>query len=183
MVQSKRSFMKKVILIIASLILLLAITIGALELFSSYKPSESINKNAPVKTVQKITINASPEKVYSIMTNVDQWSTWQADIQKPVLNGSFEKGNSFNWKTGGLTIRSNIHTAVPSKKIGWSGRAFGAFAIHNWTFTEKGNYTEVTVEESMEGWLVKLMQKKFQKGLEKSLQIWMNNLKIEAEKN
>jgi uncharacterized protein YndB with AHSA1/START domain len=174
--------MKKLLLGTLSIILLLAITVGALELSSSYTASETINKNAPVQTVQQITINALPDKVYRIMSDVNHWASWHADVQSPSLPGTFHKGNSFDWKSNGLTIRSTIHTAEPYSKIGWSGVAFGAFAIHNWTFTLSQGKTIVTVEESMEGWLVSLMQKKFQKGLEESLQIWLRNLKAQVEK-
>jgi hypothetical protein len=174
--------MKKLLYSLLSVALLLALIIGALELFSSYTPSVHINKNAPVQTKQKMLINASPEKVWKIMSEVNQWSTWHSDVQQPVLNGSFQKGNSFNWKTGGLTIHSTIHTATPYSKLGWSGTAFGAFAIHNWTFTPVNGGTEVTVDESMEGWLVTLMPKKFQTGLEQSLQTWLYHLKAQAEK-
>lgn len=116
------------------------------------------------------------------MSEVNQWAAWHPDMQQPVLNGLFQKGNSFNWKTGGLTIHSTIHTAIPYNKIGWSGTALGAFAIHNWTFTPINGGTAVTVDESMEGWLVQLMRKKFQTGLEQSLHTWLHNLKTEAEK-
>ena len=174
--------MKKILKAILITTLLFAVIIGTLEFFSSYKVSTSINENAPVKTVLKIKIKASPEKIWKIMSDVNHWSNWHSDVQEPVLVGTFQKGNSFDWKSGGLTIHSTIHTAVPYSKIGWSGPAFGSFAIHNWTFIQMNGYTEVRVNESMEGWLVTLMQQKFQKGLEQSLQIWLNNLKSEAEK-
>ncbi|HKO79172.1 MAG TPA: SRPBCC family protein [Chitinophagaceae bacterium] len=174
--------MKMVFLIILSVIVIIGLTMGALELFSSYKTSTSINKEAPVQTTQKMAINASPEKIWKIMSEIDQWKNWHKDVQNPKLKGTFQAGSSFNWKSGGLNIHSTIHTATPYTKIGWSGKAFGAFAIHNWTFTQMQGYTEVSVEESMEGWLVKLTRKKFQSGLEQSLIIWLTNLKTEAEK-
>lgn len=174
--------MKTILLSILSILVLLAIIIGILELSSSYTPSTNIHKDAPVITVQTISIKAKPKEVYAIMADVNHWADWQSDIKNPTLKDSFQEGSSFDWQSGGLTIHSTIHTADPNKKIGWSGTAFGAFAIHNWTFTPKNGYTEVTVEESMEGWLVKLMPKKFQTGLEQSLQLWLDNLKIEAEK-
>lgn len=176
--------MKKIIFRLLSIVALLALTVGGLELFSHYEASENINTEAPVQTIQTITIHASPEKVYSIMTHVNQWAGWQHDIQEPSMIGTFQKGNSFTWKSNGLSIRSNIQTAIPNQKIGWAGPAFGSFAIHNWRFVEKDSCTtEVIVEESMEGWLIALMRNKFQKGLEASLQIWMKNLKAEAEKS
>ncbi|GAA4160799.1 hypothetical protein GCM10022217_25430 [Chryseobacterium ginsenosidimutans] len=174
--------MKKLVYGLLLIVGLLAITIICLEVFTSYSVSESINKEAPVKTYQEITINAPAQKVYQIMSDIDHWTDWYSDVEDPKLNGPFKKGSSFDWKSGGLTIHSTLHTVQPGHKIGWSGKAFGAFAIHNWSFTEHDGKTTVKVEESMEGWLVSLMNKTFQKGLENSLQIWLKNLKFKAEK-
>ncbi|MBK1897017.1 SRPBCC family protein [Chryseobacterium paridis] len=174
--------MKKIFLSILAILVALILIVGILELTSSYKVTEDINRNAPVKTQQKITIHASPEKIYRIMSDVNHWSTWNKDIQDPVMNTPFVKGNSFDWKSGGLTICSTLHTTIPNRKIGWSGPAFGAFAIHNWTFVRDSNDTQVIVDESMEGWLVSMMSTKFQTHLEQSLQTWLKDLKTEAEK-
>ena len=116
------------------------------------------------------------------MSDVNHWSAWNKDIQDPVMTLPFQKGNSFDWKSGGLTIHSTLHTAIPYRKIGWSGPAFGAFAIHNWTLIPNGNDTKVIVDESMEGWLVSLLANKFQSHLELSLQGWLRDLKAQAEK-
>ena len=161
---------------------ILLIVIACLEIFSSYHVSESINTDAPVKTYQQITVAAPPEKVYQVMSNINHWAEWHNDVEEPKLTGTFERANSFDWKSGGLNIHSTLHTVIPGKKIGWSGRAFGAFAIHNWNFTKNGDQTVVKVEESMEGWLVTLMRAKFQTGLEESLRRWLKNLKAEVEK-
>lgn len=172
-------------MIIYSLLILigfLALTIICLEAFSSYTASESIHNEAPVKTYQEITIDAPSQKIYQIMSDINHWAEWHQDVKESRLNGPFKKGSSFDWKSGGLTIHSTLHTTIPDQKIGWSGKAFGAFAIHNWSFIEHDGKTIVKVEESMEGWLVYLMQNTFQKGLENSLQVWLRNLKLEAER-
>ncbi len=162
---------------------ILTVIIICLEVFTSYAVTESINKNAPVKTYQEITINAPAQKVYQMMSDIGHWKDWHSDVEDPKLNGPFKKGSSFDWKSGGLTIHSTLHTVVPGHTIGWSGKAFGAFAIHNWSFIEHDGRTTIKVEESMEGWLVSLLSSTFQKGLENSLQIWLKNLKTKAEKN
>ena len=175
--------MKKLVYSLLLILGIFAIIAICLEVFTSYTVSESINKEAPVKTYQEITINAPVQKVYQIMSDIDHWEDWHSDVKDPKLNGVFKKGSTFDWKSGGLTIHSTLHTVQPGHKIGWSGKAFGAFAIHNWSFVEHNGKTTVKVEESMEGWLVSLMRSTFQKGLESSLQIWLKNLKIQAEKN
>jgi len=175
--------MKKLLYFIGIPMLVIALVITALEMFSVYTPSVYIHTDAPVKTKKSIIINARPEKVWALMSQVNEWATWQSDIKNPKLESTFAAGNSFTWESGGLHIRSTLHRTIPSKKIGWSGPAFGSFAIHNWTFIRLPNgATRVEVEESMEGWLVKLLAHKFQTGLETSLDKWMLALKVTAEK-
>ncbi|MFC3161604.1 Polyketide cyclase / dehydrase and lipid transport [Chryseobacterium arachidis] len=174
--------MKKLVYSFILIIGIVVITLTCLEIFTSYNVSESINKKAPVKTYQEITINAPAQKVCGIMSGINYWTDWHSDVKDAKLNGPFEKGSTFDWKSGGLTIHSTLHTVQQRRKIGWTGKAFGAFAIHNWSFVEHNGKTKVKVEESMEGWLVSLMSNTFQKGLENSLQIWLRNLKVRAEK-
>jgi hypothetical protein len=174
----------KVLYVAATIVFAIIALIVGLEVFSSY-PDQAIvyNMNATVQTVKSITIHAAPEKVWTILSGVNEWETWESDNKSPVLKGDFKAGNSFTWKSNGLSIRSNIKIAEPYSKIAWSGPAFGAFAIHTWTFTPlPGGNTRVDVRESMEGWLVTLLTHKFQTGLDASLDKWLAALKEKAEK-
>lgn len=169
----------KYLLIIA---LLLSATIMLLELFSKYQPAKIINENAPVKTKKTVVINAPAEKVWSVFTNVSQWPSWQKEIATATVDAGFQPGSVIKWKTSGFSIQSELQTVEPHKLIGWAGEAFGSFAIHVWSFEEHNGYTTVTVEESMEGWLVWLMQSYVQAGLHKSTEYWLEALKQESEK-
>jgi hypothetical protein len=55
-------------------------------------------------------------------------------------------------------------------------------AIHNWTLTETNGQTDVSVEESMEGFFAKLFKKSFNINLEKGKLNWLELLKKECEK-
>ena len=143
---------------------------------------KSINHNAPVKCSKSITINASSEKVWAVLTNIDAWASWQTDILKPKLNGALEPNTSFDWKTGGASIHSSLHTVQPFQYFGWTGQTFGMFAIHNWTLTELNGQTQVSVDESMEGFLAKLFKKSFNRNLEKGMQHWLELLKQACER-
>jgi hypothetical protein len=143
---------------------------------------KSINNDAPVKCRKSITIEANSEKVWAIMTHIDNWATWQTEISKPKLNGPLQANSTFIWKTGGAKINSTLHTVEPFKNFGWTGKTFGMFAIHNWTISEKNGQTTVSVEESMEGFLARLLKKSFNKNLEKGMQNWLDLLKKECEK-
>lgn len=141
-----------------------------------------INNNAPVKCSKTITINANSEKVWAILTNIDNWASWQTDISQPRMNGALQPATTFDWKTGGVKIYSTLHTVEPFENFGWTGKTFGLFAIHNWTLRETNGQTTVSVEESMEGFLAKLLKKSFNKNLEKGMQKWLDLLKQQCEK-
>ncbi|TVQ16698.1 MAG: polyketide cyclase/dehydrase [Bacteroidetes bacterium] len=142
---------------------------------------KNINKQAPVICTQSITINASSKSVWEVLTGIDRWPGWQTDIDKAKLNGPLQSGTSFHWKTGGARIHSTLHTVEPDNQLGWTGKTFGLFAIHNWRLTELEGKTRVEVEESMEGLLAKLFKKPFNKNLEKGMKKWLELLKQESE--
>jgi uncharacterized protein YndB with AHSA1/START domain len=134
-----------------------------------------VNNNAPVFNMKTILINAKPENVWTVLTNIDGWNTWLTTVSKSKLNGPLTPGTTFEWKTGGMKIRSKLHTVEPFSNFGWTGKVYDIFAIHNWTFKEVDGWTEVTVSESMEGFSARLFKKYFNKSLEngmiKSLQL------------
>ena len=143
---------------------------------------KSINSSAPVKCHRSITINASQEKVWAALTNIDQWANYLTFVSKPKLNGELKAGTSFYWKNAGTPINSIIHTAEPFNYFGWTGKAFGTFAIHNWTLTSSNGQTLIAADESMEGFPVVLFKKYFYKLLDNGLQSWLELLKKECEK-
>ncbi len=143
---------------------------------------QSINHYAPVKCSRSMLINATPSKVWGVLTNISDWAKWQTEISSPSLKGALKEGTGFIWKTGGAKINSTLHTVIPNKSFGWTGKTFGMKAIHNWTITEEGGQTKVAVEESMEGLLAILLKKSFNKNLAKGMGHWLELLKTEAEK-
>ena len=152
------------------------------EKFSKRPASATPNPDAPASTDKKIRIAASPERVWEVLSQIDQWPNWLPDISKAKLNGPLQVGTTFDWTSSGMAIHSTLHTVTPQEALGWSGEAFGAFAIHNWHVKElaKG-MTEVRIEESMEGWLVSVLGPILQRGLDKGTERWLKALKDVAE--
>ena len=131
----------------------------------------NINQNAPVKCQKKIIINAHTVEVWKVLTDINKWTHWQSDIKLARMNGPLKEGTTFEWTSGGLKIRSTIQAVQPYSIFGWTGKALGLYAIHNWHIIELNSQTEVTVEESMEGFLAGLFKKMLNKNLDKSLLI------------
>jgi len=160
----------------------MCLTVSASAFAQNTSNMKSINNNAPVKCGKSITINASSEKVWAALSDINNWADWQTDISNPKLNGDLKQETTFEWKTGGVKIHSTLHTVEPYSQLGWTGKTFGMFAIHNWTLTENDDVTIVRVDESMQGFFAGLFKKKFNKDLEKGMQNWLDMLKKECEK-
>ena len=142
---------------------------------------KKINNQAPVQCSKNISIQAERGKVWTLLTGIDNWPSWQTQISKARLNGELKPETTFVWNSGVAKIHSTLHTVSPQKEFGWTGKTFGMYAIHNWTLTEQNGSTTVTVEESMEGFIARLFKKAFNKNLEKGLGFWLEQLKREAE--
>ena len=133
----------------------------------------SINKNAPVSHHTQIEIFAPIEKVWKTLTEIKNWPNWQKNVTKIQIDGDPEENKSFKWRADNLIFTSTIHTMKKYAEFGWTGKIFGAKAIHNWTFKELNSKTIVQVEESLQGIFPFIFKNKFQKNLEKGM---MENL-------
>ncbi len=140
-----------------------------------------INTNAPVFARKEIIIHAPLEKIWQIQSDIENWPSWQPDIVTAKLNGELKAGTTFRWKAQGLNITSRLHTVEPNHRIGWTGTALGMYAIHNWSFDANGATTLVVTEESLSGWLTRLMKLFDPHFLEKSLEATLQRLKNIAE--
>jgi len=142
----------------------------------------NVNDGAVLTTSKDIEIQAPVETVWKIQTDIDAWPDWQPEISEAKVAGAIEPGATFVWKSGGLKLTSTIGKVTENNFIGWNGKGFGASAIHTWEFValENGS-TLVRTNESMDGWLVKLLKGMMEKKLNESLATWLNALKQSAE--
>lgn len=143
--------------------------------------NKSIDTKAPLTAHKEILIEAPVEKVWARQTDIDGWTAWQPDITAAKLEGALVAGSVFRWKAKGLKIVSTLHTVEPQHKIGWTGVSLGMYAIHNWTFEAQGDSTRVIGEESLSGWLTRLLKLFDPKFLEKSLEASLQTLKNQVE--
>ena len=144
-----------------------------------------IDQNAPMAARKEIVIAAPNEKVWQVLTDIDHWSEWQSDVTTAKLDGELKKGTGFRWKAKGLNIVSRLQLVQPGERIGWTGDSVGMKAIHIWKLTSEGVGTRVTTEESLSGWLTRLMKlfdpTFLEKSLEASLQILKNRVEEKEE--
>jgi len=142
----------------------------------------SINKSAPVVQSKSIFIKANPKKVWQVLTDIEKWDEWNQRITKPRLDQKLDVNTSFSWKIKGTKIKSTIEVFKTEEILAWSGKTFGAKALHYWFLEPTQNGTKVSVEESMEGWLISLMKKKMNGNLADDMEHWLQQLKKKCEK-
>lgn len=140
-----------------------------------------IDPKAPVQARDTILIHAPIEKAWAIQTDLEHWPSWQSDIQNVQLDGRLEAGTVFRWKAQGLTITSTLGVVEPPNRIGWTGRSIGMKAVHLWHFEPAPEGTQVTTEESLSGWLTRLMALFDKRFLQKSMAQSLARLKERAE--
>jgi uncharacterized membrane protein len=61
-----------------------------------------IDQNTPAKASDSIVINAPIERVWGLITRVEQWPSWNSLVAGVKISGSFMPNASFVWKSGGL---------------------------------------------------------------------------------
>lgn len=163
-------------------LLLISFLTSASAVFAQESAKITINKDAPVVQSKEMVINAEPETIWEVLTTIKRWSNWNSKIKNPTIEEEANVGVTFTWKTNGSKIKSQIHTFERFTAFGWTGKAFGARAIHNWYLEPTENGTMVIVKESMEGWLVRLFKRKINNTVKNDMAYWLEQLKIESER-
>lgn len=139
-----------------------------------------IQENAPVKASSQITIIAKPERVWALLTDVNDWPKWQSDITKAEMRGPLQPGTEFTW-TSGAQIRSRLALVQAPQMLAWTGQAYQAKAIHVWRLESAPNgQTLVSTSESMDGFMLSVFYSS--KKLKGSQERWLKGLKVAAER-
>ncbi|MVF23699.1 hypothetical protein EVC37_19090 [Methylocaldum sp. BRCS4] len=140
-----------------------------------------IDRHAPLTARKEIVVAAPVDVVWNIHTDIERWPEWQPDISSISLEGTLAPGTLFRWKAQGLKITSTLQEVEPQRGIGWTGVALGMKAIHIWKFESQDNSTRVVTEESLSGWLARLLKLFDPAFLDKSLEASLRLLKAKAE--
>jgi uncharacterized membrane protein len=136
-----------------------------------------VDSSAKCFSKEEIIINSPIENVFNILSDINNWPSWQSSVTKAQINGSMEPGVKFKWKAGGLNINSKLHTVNTNSEIGWTGKTWWIKAVHNWYLSNENQKTKVIVEESLTGPGSSWMQKSIIEGMKKNL----SELKAKAE--
>jgi len=139
------------------------------------------NHKAPAVGTADAFIKAPIGTVWRVLSDLENWPSWNESVTKIKVDGPLQVGTSFVWVGGGSKIVSRLEQVDPPKRIAWSGKTFGIRAMHVWELSGKGEGTQVHTEESFEGLVARLFRGYAKKVLAKALDQGLSSLKAEAE--
>ena len=145
-------------------------------------PPLEINRAAPAIASGETLIAADPDTVFSVISSIDAWPSWNPDVKSAVLEGPVEPGTVFRWKVGLSSLTSTLKVVDPPNEVAWTGRTMGITAIHVFRFEADESGTRARSEESWEGLIPGLLKGWSRRTLEKGIEDVLSHLKVESER-
>lgn len=108
-----------------------------------------INPAADIFAETELQIDAEPEAVWAVLTDVDSWTEWLPEFASARLDGPLEAGTTLHWQPQGQTVTSKLVVVEPAKRLIWNG---SGGAVHVWELTANGAGTLLRNAESIEEW-------------------------------
>jgi uncharacterized protein YndB with AHSA1/START domain len=104
------------------------------------------------KTHSKKVQGLKAEQVWKVWTDLNQWHTWQSDIEYAKLEGEFKVGNTFLLKPkGGPKVNIEIIKVEPNRQFTDLTRFPGAKMYGSHEFVIHGDELEIKTTMSIEG--------------------------------
>lgn len=132
-----------------------------------------------------ITINASKERIWKILTDFENYPEWNSFIKSVI--GEVKVGNQIKIKLQGMTFKPIVLTFNENTEIKWLGHLWfkGLFdGEHKFKLTDNGNRTtDFEQSESFSGILVRLFAKSLDKDTKNGFEQMNKELKVRAEKH
>jgi uncharacterized protein YndB with AHSA1/START domain len=140
------------------------------------------NRVAPAFAERELFMAAPRERVWEVLSGIDDWPQWQSGVSRAQLDGPLRAGTSFRFKAGGMSITSTLRKVTPPFHIAWEGKAAaGLRAVHSWHLYHHPGGTVVVTAESFEGAVARLLRPLMQRVLNRALADGLSDLKREAE--
>jgi hypothetical protein len=137
----------------------------------------------------EIQINASPEKVWSVLTDFKNYPLWNPFITS--IKGEVIERNKIRVRIvplgkKGMTIKPEVKAIVPNKRFSWQGRLLvtGVFdGVHSFDLIENLNgSTSFVHSEKFNGLLVPFMKKFIDEQVKMGFESMNQKLKETVEK-
>ena len=138
-----------------------------------------INEEANIKDQHSIVINASIEKIWDKLIDVQNWSSWNKQIGKVSGPARLAQDSSFLWSNSGKKASATVQLFRPPGELAWTGKSPWIKEIYVWSLETDENQTIVTLKASMEGKFIFLVHSHLK--VYHALLSWLEALKTASE--
>ena len=141
-----------------------------------------IDHTAPAVAEGQIQIDAPPEVVFEILSDLSGWPSWNSEVRSISVSGPVQPETRFRWKAGGATMSSRLEVVTPPSEIGWTGKAMGINAVHVFQLEGRNGGTLAISQESFRGLIPSVLKSYSRKILQRGIDGILSALKVEAER-
>jgi len=151
------------------------------DLHASYAKDGRTDERAPVRATQSVWVEAAPERVWQVLSDVAGWSVVDPAIHVDELPGGVAVDAPFRWRNGRARIRSRFAVVEPGRELTWTGVSSGARAVHRHVLHPlDGGATLLESDESMAGPFLTLLYGS--EKLSQGMAVWLGAVKTAAER-
>jgi Polyketide cyclase / dehydrase and lipid transport len=130
----------------------------------------------------RITTKASPETIFRIYEDVENWHTWDPDTKRATLNGEFQAGSRGRLvPTKGSAVPMILTKAVPGKCFTVESKIPLFHMVFEHELAPKSGTTEIIHRVTLTGLLTFVLGPMLSKQLNIGLPVTLSKLKALAE--
>lgn len=131
----------------------------------------------------EIWINALPDVVWQLLTDVANWHVWNKSVRVYKTSGLLHSGGDFTFLMHQTRIHATVYVANENRSLSWQGISRGITSQRSWFLIPSNGGTLVVSEVRVEGEAIDLAPEGFQRLLRLGAHHWLSSLKQEAEQH
>jgi hypothetical protein len=97
-----------------------------------------------IRSEQERFVRAPLELVWSLQTDVAQWTRWHPDVSYAAPLGPHRPGAMFEWVWRGVSTRTRVLDVVPCRRLAWTSLSARGTSVAHWLFDHEADGVLVT---------------------------------------
>jgi uncharacterized protein YndB with AHSA1/START domain len=112
---------------------------------------------------ESMAIRASRERVWEALIDLSCWNEWSTTVTDVEAEGSphMKKGKRFAYCIRPfvfpINVKPRVEEVVPGRRVAWSARVYGVYALHEFFFDEAPGGVVLTSRETLKGGPVRML--------------------------
>ena len=141
----------------------------------------SVDEGAPVQASATVDVDAAPDAVWAVVSDVAGWSSVYPELKDLAFKGPLKAGAKVSFKAGPAKIKGAIDEVREPSALSFRGKGMGATSTYVFSIAARNGGSSLTLSQSMGGAAVRPMKAMLQKIAESSAEDWARAIAARAE--